>query len=118
MRYAESRGYLLTTNARLSRRRRRLYVLGLDRGLDGAAFGVVKCFVEEKDVGDCQIKIGELAAQLLEGMRPEMPANQGAQVFGAQIHFDGTAAAQWKRQKSHRPLMMAHGATPLVGLFH
>ena len=85
--------------------------------LNRMALKIVERVVEKEDFVGVDPEGGELSTELLEGVRAEATGDEGADVFGAEIGFDGTPRVQGKSEVADGSEVMANGAAVRLDRF-
>jgi hypothetical protein len=67
--------------------------------------------VQKEQIFHSQAKRRELPPELIERVRPQVPANQRSHMFGTEIDGNRSMALQWKRVKADCTDFAAHGAS-------
>lgn len=80
-------------------------------GLQGAAEFVVKGVVQQKDVVGSIVDQRQLAAELLERMRTQTASDERPQVLGTHVDFNRPICLEGIGDISHRPQVVANGAS-------
>ena len=78
---------------------------------------VVKRIVQQKDIARLQVDERKLPAELLERMGPEAAGDESAEVFAAEVDFDGAFEMERIGEITHGAEMITDGAATLVDAF-
>jgi hypothetical protein len=89
----------------------------VQRRLQRSTLAIVKGAMKEEQVFYAQADGVELAAKLVESVRPQAPADQGAYVLGAEIHGHGGSAVEREALETDRAHLVADHTAPFLGAF-